>query len=165
VISYLNPANDNLRSYAAPAPGGGAAEPIMVEVEDDQVWYTDQNGRIGKLNYAAATPSENINISPTATNSPPSCSSNISSSTANVGQQSGQLNWSSVSYNLDVDNDGWQVYNLPQGAAPWGLAVSGRNVWFNDQGTPGTREPVLGWIDLDAEAPDSAIYLPIVIGN
>jgi hypothetical protein len=46
----------------------------------------------------------------------------------------GTLTWASKTYSLLVNSGGWQVYQLPEDALPWGIATSGRHAWFVDSG-------------------------------
>ena len=149
-LGRLNPANNQIRTYTIPAPSEPQPEPIMVASNNGQIWYTNLSGSVGRLDPAAASGTTST-VSPSSAPVTPVCASAGSGTAIDVSQRSGTLTWGAADYPLVQDQDGWTIYGLPQGAAPWGLAANSNNVWFNDQGSPGQRPQMLGWMEFAEE--------------
>ena len=158
-LRRLDPQSNQLKTHAIPATDGRAANPVAVAINNDEIWYTNSSGSIGRIDPTLASGSSK-NISPSTSTVSPACK-NIGPGTAvAISKKSGKLTWNNAEYSLAKDSDGWLIYDLPAGAAPWGLAASGSNVWFNDQGTIDRRAPQLGWMVLTEDPAETATATP-----
>jgi hypothetical protein len=111
-------------------PGG--AHPIKVTALYGAIWYTDASGSFGRIDPGSAT----------GTPVNPSASSTVTSSCTTLGLPTqlngtpgtGALTWSSVDSTVTQPQAGLEVYSLPAGAAPLGIAADGNSIWLDDDG-------------------------------
>ena len=54
--------------------------------------------------------------------------------TAEISVRSGVLTWSGSAASPVWDEDGWLIYQLPEGGAPYGVAASQKLLWTTDPG-------------------------------
>jgi len=120
------------------------ALPETVAIKNGYVWYTDMSGKVGRLDPALASGSS-ATISPSTATGTLTCST-ITGTPIDVSERKGTMTWTDVNYPIDQNSDGWLIFDLPIGAAPWGLAVGDNIVWFDDQGIPDVRAQTLGWM-------------------
>lgn len=129
-VARLEPQSDRLTRFDPPTGGS----PEMITILGEQVWYTeDSNGTVGMLDPATVTGTsftlDQITIPATST-----CGIQGPGTTTPVTTTTGLASWTQRIYPSVVDAGGWTIYELPEGAFPWGIAASGRNVWFVDNG-------------------------------
>jgi streptogramin lyase len=144
VLARLSPATDQLAVYELPA----GAFPQMITFNQDLIWYTgigslnpSYPASLGYLDPLIAAPIDPPFI-PTVENSTltPDCVSIAPSGSGSLTTTSGNLAWSPASYSPIQQANGWWIYQLPTGSAPYGIA-STSSVWFVD-----TSRRVLGRI-------------------
>jgi len=147
----LNPNTDQVTSY--PVPNGG--NPLMVAWLRGKIWYTDSGeGAVGVLDPSRAAGST-VTISP-ATESVTAACRNLgegSSSTATV--TTGVLAWTEGSWPQASTAGGWEVYQMPAGALPWGIAVHNGLPWVVDQGRRVLAHP--------ESLPQERVLLPLIL--
>jgi streptogramin lyase len=108
------------------------AHPIKVTALYGAIWYTDASGSFGRIDPGSAT----------GTPVNPSASSTVTSSCTTLGLPTqlngtpgtGALTWSSVDSTVTQPQAGLEVYSLPAGAAPLGIAADGNSIWLDDDG-------------------------------
>lgn len=155
VLARLDPTADadQLASYALPQ----GTLPAMVTVQGDLVWYTEQYltslglldlgprrfsqkqyritwlypTSLGRLDPQTAS---HTGFTPTveSTDLAPSCASISPASSGSVTITTDDLAWSPVTYSLIVDENGWSIYQLPDGSLPWGIAATGQTLYMVD---------------------------------
>ncbi len=158
-LRRLNPQSNQLNTYTIPTLGGPSAQPVAVAISSGEIWYTNSNGSVGRLDPALASGGSKT-ISPSSLAGSSTCT-NIGQGTAvSISRKSGKVTWNNADYSLAKDGNGWLIYDLPSGAVPWGLAVSGSSVWFNDQGTVALRAPQLGWMVISEDLAATATATP-----
>ena len=140
-VARLRPGLDELRSYNAP----GASLAQMVALRGNGVWYSDHwsGGIIGRLDPTTAV-SVTQTATRTVTTAEVACDSAMPALTQTTTSMQGNLTWADQTYTV-THNSGWQIYDLPPGALPWGLAAGSEEVWFVDFG-----RQVLGRIEAEA---------------
>lgn len=158
-LGRINADNNQLRRYVIPAKEDEFPEPIMLSFESGLVWYTDLVGSVGSLNPATAS-GKTSTIAPSTTSVSPSCSSAGNGENVDISKKNGTINWKNTTYPLIHDKNGWMIYDLPEGAAPWGIIAHGASVWFNDQGDPGTRAQFLSWMKFGEDPPPTNTVEP-----
>ncbi len=130
----LRPGSGELTVYALPA----GARPHLVAVAGQAVWYSAGGngaiGTVGRLDPATAVGDTSTPDSGSQTPGPPTCASLGGGTTAPVASSTGTLAWSASTWTTLADAGGWQVYALPQGANPYGIAAASDHVWAGDQG-------------------------------
>ncbi len=154
-LGRLNPQSNRVTIFSVPPSGPDPASPIAVAANNSGTWYTDWRGQVGLLDPALAGGSSSI-VSPAAESISATCTASGSGTAVPITQRSGSLAWNPADYTLAVDNKGWKIYDLPAGALPWGIAASGDDVWFADQGQAGERAQYLGWMNLPQDPGASA---------
>ncbi len=159
-LGRLNPGTNAVTIY--PIPGDNPL-PVQVSVQNDNVWYTDEMGTVGSLDPVVAKGNSQV-VTPATNTVQPTCAS-ISSSPVAITTRSGAVVWTAANYNLAQNSDGWMIYDLPPGAAPYGLATSSDTVWFADQGedTGLVRTQQLGSFGIEVEITDYPIFLPALL--
>jgi streptogramin lyase len=154
LLAQLQPDISQVTAYTLPV----GSTPQMIAVSQGRVWYTeDTSGTLGVLDPTTATGTSAIVMTTTATVTPDCSIRGPGTSTAD-GIRTGSLAWTTGSYTLAVESDGWTVYRLPAGASPWGLAVVDEDVFVVDQ----ARQKLLR---LSSQPIDDQqrVYLPVVI--
>lgn len=139
-LARFNPNDGHLDSYALPEGGGTA--PAMIAVADGKVWYTEQGlASIGLLDPPPAVASSGQSLTPESLALAPVCIDidPISDTSMGIRPKTG-LSWSQGSYSTILYQDGWQIYQMPDISAPWGIA-STTAMWYVD-----TDRGVLGKI-------------------
>jgi len=140
VLARFNPNDGRLDSYALPEGGGTA--PAMIAVVDGKVWYTEQGlASIGVLDPPPAVAYSGQSLTPASLTLAPVCIDTNPAPDTSVGivRKTG-LSWSQGLYSTILYQDGWQVYQMPDSSAPWGI-TSTPAVWYVD-----TDRGVLGKI-------------------
>lgn len=128
--------------------------PEMLVVHEGLVWYSEDNvGTVGALDPVAAD-GVTSTLVVSSTQVTPSCSILGSGSSAPAVTSSGTVTWTAVVLTNVVDSDGWTVYALPVGSAPWGITVLGRDIFVVDQG----RQTLVR-----IARPSWDLYLPLVM--
>jgi streptogramin lyase len=82
----------------------------------------------------------------------PSCAAQLPTTTHTVTVTLGQVIWSAATYTTLLDQNGWQVFQLPAGSSPWGIVAFEDNVWVVDTG-----RRVL------ARIRERRVYLPLIL--
>lgn len=143
-LARLEPDLNRLTRYTLPA----GSDPQWLAVLGSAVWYSEITGRtVGKLEPSQAAGSQSI-LTTTDEVLTSSCSTLGVGSSSLVTIRTGALAFSAGSWSTAVNSGGWTVYQMPAGAAPFGLARSGDTLWIGDQGrqklaktTPSTCYP------------------------
>jgi len=148
VLARLDPDTNMLDAFDPPE----GAEPYMVALSENALWYGEQQaGTIGRLwpGQAAAT---TVSVSQSSAPASVSCAAVEAAATATVSTRSGTLAWASADYPLLADGAGWRIYDLPDNALPWGVAVDDQHIWYVDNG-----RLLLGRIPLPGDTPDDPV--------
>ena len=147
-VGRLDPTASNIITYTSPVGG----LPQMLTLVNGKVWYSQQSpGRVVELDPAAAS---GITGSVTAGSMTAgrSCSTLAPQAPVAITHVSGQTTWNVTTYPTVIDQGGWTVYKMPDGAAPYGIAVT-KQIWLVDNG-----RQVLAKV-----SPSFSIYLPVII--
>ena len=119
--------------------------PQMVTSRGNHIWYSEHSsGAIGRLDPMTAV-STTQTVSSSTASATVTCATQSPALTQAITTTSGTLTWADQTYSLLVNSGGWQVYDLPSGGLPWGVAPGDDEVWFVDTG-----RQVLGRIIADA---------------
>jgi streptogramin lyase len=137
-------------TYTLPAD----TKPVMIALDGGQVWYTDSsNGAVGRLDPNVAPSTSSVVISTTTPVTPNCPADPLVGITSDASTRTGTLVWSSNTYTQTASGGGLAVYQMPEGAHPWGVAWSDGQVWVVDQG-----HQVLGRF-----SPETRVYLPLMV--
>jgi streptogramin lyase len=147
-VGRLDPTAGRIITFTPPVSG----TPQMLTLLGGKVWYSQQGpGRVVKLDSVVAS-----GITATVTSgsqvTSPSCSTLMPQAPVDITPTSGQASWTGQQYQTVLDQSGWQIYAMPAGGAPWGIAATDK-IWLVDQG-----RQVLAKV-----SPSSSLYLPMVI--
>jgi streptogramin lyase len=150
LLAQLEPQINQLTAYTLPV----GIWPEMLVVHEGLVWYSEDNsGTVGVLDPAAANGVASTLVVSTEQVTP-SCSILGPGSSAAAVTSSSTATWSASVLTNVVDSDGWTVYSLPAGSAPWGITVLDEDVFVVDQGRQRlVRISAVSW----------SLYLPIVM--
>jgi streptogramin lyase len=120
VLAQLNPTTDQLVSYALPTGN----YPQMIAIQSGAIWYTEQSlPSIGRLDPLTADHTmDTLTIHEQLVT--PSCSSISPASSGKVSITTGSMSWGKQTYTPIVNTSGWEIYQLPKGSDPWGIAVT-----------------------------------------
>jgi streptogramin lyase len=146
-IGMLNPTLDIVTVYTLPITTR-PTKPKMVALSETAVWYTESfsstgvvTGTVGAL-YPSAAAHFTYTVTPVITPvSSISCYVITSIFASVVPSSTGTLSWTSESYTNTINAGGWQIYQLPTGAKPWGIASVNNDIYFSDNG-----RQKLGWL-------------------
>ncbi len=126
-LAYLDPDTGQLSSYALPY----GDQPVMLTVQVGRVWYSQPwGGTLGVL-YPEIAAAEVSTPTTGSTTLAPDCAAIEPVASGSLTIKVGSLAWSNTTYPTVVDSSGWQVFDLPEDALPWGLAASD-SVWMVD---------------------------------
>jgi streptogramin lyase len=104
----------------------------MLAVQGERVWYTAQTPfSLGTLDPLAASWTEFEPEQGTGSLIEYKCEEDIEYTTGGVPISTGTLTWTSQKYSTLMDDSGWQIYQLPADASPWGITATNA-VWFVD---------------------------------
>lgn len=146
-------AGDPLAVYSL--PGGGSL--LMVALLEGEVWYTAQSpAGIGRLDPQVAVHTD-LTLQRTESVLPGGCAPLAAADSGELTITNIDISWDALSYPVVVDQPGWQVYGMPEGAAPWGIAA-GSDIWFVD-----SARQVLGRLAPDPLPAAHRVYLPLLI--
>ena len=159
-LGRIDTQGNQVTYFAVPPTDEVIAEPVGIAIDGGEIWYTNYSGSFGLLDPTSAEGDTSL-LLPANSLGSPDCSILGNGTAVDISEKSGSLTWENAAYNRVVNEGGWQIYDLPEGAAPWGIAVNSGNVWFNDQGTADLREPKLGWMVLT----NPKVFLPAIIGD
>lgn len=128
VIARLNPTNNVLTSYQLPA--GNA--PMMVTIHRGIIWYTEQGlaslGRLDPQHSSSSNTTDYVNGGSLV----PICNPiNSIPSEDPLTVTNEDIYWENNIYSTVVNEIGWQIYQLPGGSRPWGIADTD-SIWFVD---------------------------------
>ena len=141
-LARLDPGSDQLDTFDPPT----GLLPQMVAVHGSNIWYSEHwDGAVGRLIPSAAG-GESFSLTRSSAPATVNCADHTPEKIETVTTRSGDLSWVSMDYSLAVDDGVWQIYDLPSGAVPWGIAGDGQQVWFVDRG-----RQLLGRIPQDAQ--------------
>ncbi len=147
-------ADGQLDSYSLPQ----GKTPRMVALRGREVWYTEQGlAGIGRLDpqQAAHTTGSLLAAQPTLAGS---CAAIAAADSGQLTITNIDVDWHAASYPVTVNERGWQVYQAPEDAAPWGIAAGTSDIWFVD-----TARHVLGRLAPETSPAAHRVYLPLVI--
>jgi streptogramin lyase len=148
-LARLEPNVDRLTTYAL-SPG---SRPEMVAAQDGEIWFTDDGlNTVGVLDPSVATGTSTILDTETQT-ATVTCELLGVGTTIDLDTRSGELAWSGAEVTPITDTDGWLVYELPSGAAPYGVTSDAAALWATDYGWQKLLRFELGF----------AIYVPLVL--
>lgn len=159
-LAVLNPNLNQLTSY--PLPAGSL--PAMVAIQGNLVWYTDHNmgsaygdsGGLGVLDTALAAYTTS-SLTHGETTLAPVCSPISPSASGNLTVSNGSLEWGPASYPAVWESGGWQIYQMPSGAFPWGIASLNGTIYAVDNG-----RQVLIQLEPNSML-DRQLFLPMII--
>jgi streptogramin lyase len=155
LLGRLQPDLNVQNSFVLPYAGG----PEMIALHGSQVWYSSNNGPVGAttgtvgLLYPATAQVVSSTLPVSTTSVTPTCQSLSAGTKYTPVTNPGTATWSDAAYPSVAGSGGWRAYQLPTGAIPWGVAVSGRQAFFTDQG----RQKLIRL----SSFPNS-LYMPIV---
>jgi len=129
-LGRLEPTENRVTTYDLPV----GVHPTMVAMDGENVWYSE-GGRsaFGVLNPAAAH-GTSTTVVPITTTVAPSSRVIGSGVSAAVPISTGVAVWSPVVITTTYDSDGWQIFELPSGAYPWGIAAVEGEIYLADTG-------------------------------
>jgi streptogramin lyase len=149
VVGRLNSGAAAITTFTPPA--GGA--PQMLALSGGKVWITQGNpSGLGVLDPAAAA-SDSSPVTTGSQAAAPTCRELQPLPTYTVTATAGQASWTGRTYPTALDAAGWVMYQMPDGAQPWGIGAAG-GVWLVDQG----RRALAG---VGSHTPPVRIYLPL----
>jgi hypothetical protein len=130
----LEPAANRMTRYDLPL----GTRPQIADVRAGQVWYTewtlDEPGTVGILDPAVATGISST-VGPVNTSVITECGELGPGTTTTISDpEVDTLDWISGTLLPALDEDGWAIYQLPEGSRPYGLTDTGEYVWLVDQG-------------------------------
>jgi uncharacterized repeat protein (TIGR01451 family) len=144
VLAKLDPVSSTLASYPLP----NAPTPQMIAAQWGAIWYTTQSsaslGRLDPLeaNYTIT----NLQVH-SQTLDPTSCVSISPLNTGTLTHSHITRTWAPLTYPTAVNSDGWQVFQSPSGAAPYGITLTDFG-YMVDRGRRRLVRFPLGSIDL-----------------
>jgi streptogramin lyase len=147
-LARLEPGANRLITYTASV----ITSPVMFSFAGEQVWYTDQSQPVGRLDPRLA-PGTVITVPHTSEPALSACASQLPPATNTVTVTIGQAAWLTVTYTTLLDQDGWQVFQLPAGSLPWGIVAAEDAVWVVDSG-----RRVLARLEVQHR-----VYLPLIV--
>jgi streptogramin lyase len=151
-LASLHPATDQVTTYTLPDGSG----PVMLTLQDGRTWYTTQSGSVGALDPALASSTVVTATTGSLTTTSASCRSMGTGATTTASSAQGSLAWEMPAELAPVvDGGGWTIYQLPEGAALYGIAPSSDSLWVADNG----RQKL---VRLDP-AVSSRVFLPLVV--
>lgn len=150
LLAQLEPGIDQLTAYTLPV----GIWPEMLAMQGRLVWYSEDNvGTVGVLDPAAADGVTHT-LAVSSEQVTASCSILGPGSSAAAVTRSGTAAWATSALTTVVESEGWTVYSLPAGSAPWGIAILDGDVFVVDQGRQMlVRISPAGW----------QVYLPMVV--
>jgi len=120
--------------YELPTATG---QPVMVDAWHNLIWFSDYEGRFGRLNPEIAV-GKNLTVTG-ATGSLPliQCYQDWQPiSTASTAGSTAAASWAPGVYSTTAFAGGWRLYQLPEDTAnwgPWGIRAREDGVWVVDQ--------------------------------
>lgn len=119
-LGMLDPLADELSIYSLPA---GTA-PAMIAHRLGSIWYTERSlPSVSRLDPLNATHVDFSTAVHTQTMTP-SCQGISPSSTGTLTISNPGRTPAGKNYSDRVDSGGWKIYDMPNTAAPWGIALS-----------------------------------------
>ncbi len=149
-IARLNTSNNIATFYSLPQ---GGVSPRMVTVNNGDIWFTQEDQSVIGILKPQSASGEQMQLD--AYTDPPvggDCPYLGSATIDSKMFDSGYISWSDSAANLSYDQGGWQIYQLPGEARPYGITGAAGHVWVGDQG----RHLLLRF------DPQSYIYIPLV---
>ncbi len=130
LLAELVPGDDQLSSYPLPQSAG----PAMLAVQGNQLWFSsDLQGTIGRLDPAAITPNAPT-LGTDSADLEPICGDLSVDSTGFFTITIEDFIPSPTTYETVVNNGGWQIFQMPEGAYPWGITTLDEMVYVVDNG-------------------------------
>jgi streptogramin lyase len=127
-VQRLEAGIDRLTTFTIPV----SSSPSMIDVATGEVWFTDDtNSTVGRLRPAMAAgdpfalPQSTVLVTPT-------CSLVEPVSTVPLTVTTHAISFTRTSYPVVADGAGWQIYQVPDGGAPYGIRASGKSTWLAD---------------------------------
>jgi streptogramin lyase len=128
-LGYLEPPAGRVTTYSLPYD----AAPGMLALNGGRVWYSDNfSGTLGALNPLQTAGTTTI-VLPVKATITADCADIGKGVTSPVSTRTGTLAWSARTY-TNTSGGGWTVYQLPAGAAPWGVTTGTGQLWAVDNG-------------------------------
>jgi streptogramin lyase len=129
----LEPGANRMTRYDLPQ----GTRPQIADVRADQVWYSErtpgETGTVGVLDPAVGT-GISVTVVPVSTSVAPECGDLGSGTTTEVPVvEVGTLDWVSDTQGTVLEQDGWTIYELPDGSWPYGLTDGGDTIWMADR--------------------------------
>jgi streptogramin lyase len=129
--------------------------PLMLALSGGKVWISlEKPGGLGVLDPAVAA-GETSPVTTGNQAATPTCRELQPLPAYTVTAATGQVRWTGQTYVTALDTEGWVMYQMPNGAIPWGIGAAD-GVWLVDQG-----RRVLARLSLSA--PSARIYLPLAL--
>jgi streptogramin lyase len=151
---YLGRLDSSTTTITTFTPLAGGT-PLMLALSGDKVWISlEKPGGLGVLDPAVAA-GETSPVTTGNQAATPTCRELQPLPAYTVTAATGQVRWTGQTYVTALDTEGWVMYQMPNGAIPWGIGAAD-GVWLVDQG-----RRVLARLSLSA--PSARIYLPLAL--
>jgi streptogramin lyase len=130
----LEPGANRMTRYDLPL----GTRPQIVDLRGGQVWYSEWTlnaaGTVGVLDLGVAT-GISTTVGAVNTSVAPECAILDTGTTTPVPEVDvGTLDWISDTLAPALEQDGWTIYQLPEGSRPYGLTDGGTHIWLADRG-------------------------------
>ncbi len=134
-IAQLRP--DQNQQFIYHLEGG---TPAMLAHDGATLWFSDyDHGSFGRLDPGTAAAVDTSTLITGTFTWTPECTQAIRLMSATLTTTTGTAEWGSPHYTQTVNENGWQIYQLPDdpnvpydSPDPWGIAASGSDVWLVD---------------------------------
>jgi hypothetical protein len=130
----LDPDTSTVTYYTLPSAAG---EPVMVDARHNFIWYSDYQGRFGRLDPRKAAGATVAATEGAGALSLVECYQDWQPlSSASTSKSTSAANWAAGLYSTTIPAAGWQLYQLPEVSAargPWGIRLLEDGLWVVDQ--------------------------------
>ena len=152
---------DTLTFYNIPE----GVEPWSVAVQDGMVWYTDQIGKIGRLDPAAAEEPVSTQVNPQLHGPFTTTCSTLSTALTPGGYFFTSSNLQFTAFNPALvptsPQVGWTIYTMPGGSIPFGMAAASGAVFATDSDISSTNAGKLVRFGVPQE--QYKVFLPLIM--
>ena len=105
-----------------------------ISLHGGEVWYTDENGVVGRLDPDAAAGTSSTLTETSYGTITPECETLSDPSSATLSPASGTFSWTDGTVSMSEIKTGLKEYALPSAAVPWGIAGVGDFILVSDNG-------------------------------
>ncbi len=118
-LARFDPATSLLTAYTLPKGN----LPQMIAIRAGMIWFTEQSlPGYGYLDPRVAE-SSSVTLAGQDQQVEPNCTAISPAATGKITITSGKMSWGNKRYPSLVKAAGWQIYRLPKGSDPWGIAL------------------------------------------